>query len=92
MGRRRFGWHRDAGCWAARQSALRGLFAAVHVAGDHNPDCLDPAGDITDTVEATFGKQLLIARRPGPGRIRPALIHAQELKAFVVLITAFPHT
>ena len=61
----------------------------MNVSGDHNSDCLNPAGDIPDAVETAFGKQFLIARRPAPSRIRPAFIHAQELEAFVILITAF---
>lgn len=43
-----------------RDLALRRLFAAIHIAGNDDTDCLYPARHITNTVESTFGKHVFI--------------------------------
>ena len=63
------------------------LLSAVHVTGDDDPNCLYPTRYVTDFVEATLCQQFVIRRTPlvcGTCRF----IHAEKLKALVILVSA----
>jgi hypothetical protein len=44
-----------------RDLVLRRLFAAIHIAGDDDANCLHPTRYIANTVEPTFGEHIFIS-------------------------------
>lgn len=66
--------------------------AGIEIAGDDDADRLDPAGHVTDGVEAALGEDLVILRMRLPPRCVPArLLDAEELEPLIILVVPSCH-
>jgi hypothetical protein len=74
---------------AASLVATRRTTAGVEVAGDHDADRLDPAGDVEHGIEPALGEDIvLLAIAAASRRFAARILDAQKLEALVVLLEA----
>ena len=73
---------------AAAAVLAAGPIAGIEVAGDHDPDGLDPARHVADGVQAALGEHVVVFRT----RLAPtALLQPEELEPLVVFVIASRH-